>query len=61
MFLMYGDVGPIRAMRSRDFNAEDLKRVAKASEKLSTLPIIIDDYSSTSLARIRSQCLRYKI
>ncbi len=46
--------------KSRDFNAEDLKRIAKASEKLSKLPIIIDDYSSTSLARIRSQCLRYK-
>jgi hypothetical protein len=29
-------------------------------EKLSRLPIIIDDYSSTSLARIRTQCLRYK-
>lgn len=46
--------------KSREFNAEDLKKIATASEKLSKLPIIIDDYSSTSLARIRTQCLRYK-
>ncbi len=46
--------------KSREFNAEDLKRIASASEKLSKLPMIIDDYSSTSLARIRTQCLRYK-
>jgi replicative DNA helicase len=46
--------------KSREFNAEDLKKIATASEKLSRLPIIIDDYSSTSLARIRTQCLRYK-
>jgi replicative DNA helicase len=46
--------------KSREFNAEDLKRIASASEKLSKLPIIIDDYSSTSLSRIRTQCLRYK-
>lgn len=46
--------------KSRDFNAEDLKRIATASQKLTKLPIIIDDYSSTSLARIRTQCLRYK-
>ncbi len=41
--------------KSREFNAEDLKRIASASEKLSKLPMIIDDYSSTSLARIRTQ------
>ena len=46
--------------KSREFNAEDLTKIAKASEKLSKLPMIIDDYSSTSLARIRTQCLRYK-
>ena len=46
--------------KSREFNAEDLKKIATASEKLSKLPMIIDDYSSTSLARIRTQCLRYK-
>lgn len=46
--------------KSKEFNAEDLKKIATASEKLSKLPIIIDDYSSTSLARIRTQCLRYK-
>jgi replicative DNA helicase len=46
--------------KSREFNAEDLKKIANASEKLSKLPVIIDDYSSTSLARIRTQCLRYK-
>ena len=46
--------------KSREFNAEDLKKIALASEKLSKLPIIIDDYSSTSLARIRTQCLRHK-
>ena len=46
--------------KSREFNAEDLKKIATASEKLSRLPMIIDDYSSTSLARIRTQCLRYK-
>lgn len=46
--------------KSREFNAEDLKKIANASTKLSKLPMIIDDYSSTSLARIRTQCLRYK-
>jgi replicative DNA helicase len=46
--------------KSKEFNAEDLKKIASASEKLAKLPMIIDDYSSTSLARIRTQCLRYK-
>lgn len=46
--------------KSKEFNAEDLKKIASASEKLAKLPMIIDDYSSTSLARIRTQSLRYK-
>jgi replicative DNA helicase len=46
--------------KSKEFNAENLKKIASASEKLAKLPMIIADYSSTSVAHIRTQCLRYK-
>lgn len=46
--------------KSLRFSADDFNKVDRAAKKLSKLPVIIDDYSATTLARIRTQSLRYK-
>jgi replicative DNA helicase len=49
-----------KKFKSLDFTSEDLKRVGVSAEKCSKLPLIIDDYSGSTLFRIRNQCLRHK-
>lgn len=49
-----------KKFKSRDFTSDELMRVGKAAEKCSQLKLVIDDYSGSTISRIRNQSLRHK-
>jgi replicative DNA helicase len=49
-----------KKFNSRDFTSDELVKIAKASEKCASLKILIDDYSGSTIHRIRNQALRHR-
>lgn len=49
-----------KKFKSLDFSATELSKVAKSAESCSKLKILIDDYSGSTIARIRNKSLRHK-
>lgn len=49
-----------RKFKSRDFNSDELRRIGNAAGKCANLPLIVDDFSGSTIYRIRNQCLRHK-
>jgi replicative DNA helicase len=49
-----------RKLKTKDFNELDLRSIAGAVQRLSTLPIYINDVGATNLIDIRSYCRKIK-
>lgn len=49
-----------KKFKSRDFSADELVRVGRAAKKCSELKLILDDYSGSTIHRIKNQSLRHK-
>jgi replicative DNA helicase len=49
-----------KKFKSRNFDQGDLLKIDKAARKCSELKLILDDYSGSTISRIRNQSLRHK-
>ena len=49
-----------RKFKSRDFSADELRRIGNSAGTIANLPLVIDDFSGSTIYRIRNQCLRHK-